>query len=315
MLSKINLAINKVYKHFNNKLKPNTFLNSYILINTNFGCKHSHPLEEHFKACSLISPETKQGFIDSYQKEDRQWPIFQEWLEDIIQHFPNEQFIIRPHPTEIKKNYEDIFSKYSNVLVSKEGNVNYVTSSAKLVLHKDCTTAMQAYLMEVPSITLGGEELYNEYVQWPLQFSYLPKNLQEAKDLINQIINNHSIDLEVKKELDEKARAVLQGNFSNLGNSTQMLISTILEDVKELKHSFIPYKIVDNRSMMQKIKIYIRKRLPLYYKVSKVVRETLVKFTKEDILKRLALLESLESGTNFYKAKQIFPNTFRLYKK
>lgn len=303
------------YKPFNNKLNPNKFLNSYILINTNFGCKNSYSLEEQLKACSLISPETKQCIIESYEKEDKQWSIFQEWLEDIIQHFPNEQFIIRPHPTEIKKNYENIFNKYQNVLVSKEGNVNYVTSSAKLVLHKDCTTAMQAYLMEVPSISIGGEELYTEYVQWPLHFSYLPKNLEEAKDLINQIINNYIIDSNLQNALNEKAMHVLDGNFSNLGNSTQILVNTILDDINQLKQGFIPYKIVDNRSMLQKVKMFVRKRLPLNYKVPKLVRETLVKFTKEDILKRLALLESLESIGASYKAKRIFPNTYRIYKK
>lgn len=303
------------YKPFNIALKPNNTPDSYILVNTNFGCVHSYEMEAHLEACSLISPLSKKMMEDSYKKEAVQWPIFQTWLENIIQSFPNEQFLIRPHPTEIAENYEKIFGKYKNVMISKEGNVNYVTASAKLVLHKDCSTAMQAYLMAIPSISLGGELLYKDYVQWPLHFSVLPKDLDESKTAISQILKNGKIDNNSQQELDKKVKHILGRSFCNLGNSTQALVDAILKDSNELIKDFAPYKLIDNRSLLQKLKLFIRKRMPLHYKVPKAACETMSEFTKEDVIKRLNLLELIDPTGSYYSVRKIFPNVFKISKK
>lgn len=300
------------YIPFNKGMKPSNFPNSYILVNTNFGCIQSYALEDHLEACNLISPLSKQMWEYGYRKESQQWPIFQEWLESIIQAFPDEQFLIRPHPTEISENYKKIFGKYKNVFISKEGSVNYVTASAKLVLHKDCSTAMQGYLMGVPSISLGGEFLYEDYVQWPLNFSLLPKSLDECKIIINQILNNGKIDDKLQEDIDKKAKSILNEYFCNLGNSTQVLVETIIIDSEELIKNFSPYKLVDTRSFIQKLKLFIRRRMPLHYKVPKAARETMIEFTKGDVIRRLNLLESVDPTGSDYVVKKIFPNTFKI---
>lgn len=188
-------------------------------------------------------------------------------------------------------------------------------SSAKLVLHKDCSTALQAYLMDVPAISLGGEELSKNYAQWPLNFSITPSNLEEAKMMINTIIYKSFSEIDrLKVDMKRKGEPFIARNFSNLGNSTQVLVKTILKDCNELIKNFRPYDLIDSRNYIQKLKLFIRKRLWLYYKVPKASRLTLVKFTKSDIIKRLKLLEKCDPTGNFFRVSKIFPNTYKIEK-
>lgn len=302
------------YQLFNLTLKPKKLPKNYILINTNFGCVQSYTINDHLEACSLLSPLTEKMIEDGYKKESLQWPPFQEWLEDIIQSFPEEQFLIRPHPAEIAENYRKIFGKYKNAFISKEGNVNYVTASAKCVLHKDCSTAMQAYLMGVPSISLGGSALYPDYIQWPLNFSALPKTINDAKKSIAEILKNGQLNNKVQCEIDQKAKKVLEDCFANLGNSTHVLIDTILKDSQDLIQNFQPYKLIDNRSFLSKCKMLVRAKLPLSYKVPIAGQETMIEYHRKDIEKRLDLLENIDPTYCQFKIKKIFPNAFRIEK-
>lgn len=303
------------YKSMYIALKPPMLPKSYILVNMNFSALFGYSIELHAQSCPNMAPQTLNLIAKEHILEKAQWPIFRKWLEEIISSFPDEIFLIRPHPTEISDNYKVIFEKYKNVIISKEGNVNYVISSAKLVLHKDCSTSMQSYLMGVPSMSLGGEILFKDYATWPLYFSVLPKNLNEAKLIIIEIINSGAININLQKEVDEKAKIVLNKYFSNLGESTKNLVDVIIKDSEQLIKKFSPYIIVDNRTFLQKLKLFIRKKMPLHYKVPKASRETLVQFTKKDVLKRLDLLESIEPSGSQFNVKKIFPNVFKISKK
>lgn len=303
------------YKEFHKGLKPKMLPQSYILINTNFGCFQSYNFQEQLKACDSISPLSKQMVYDGYLKEEKQFAVFKEWLENIIESFPEEHFVLRPHPSEIQKNYEVIFKKYKNVLVSKAGNANQIIASAKLILHKDCSTAMQSYLMEVPAISLGGEALYHDYVQWPLAFSALPENLEKAKKIIADVLITGQFNSELHGEIDKNAKNRLNDHFYNIGNSSRDLVNWIIKDAEKLIKDQSPHEIIDLRSPLQKLKQFIRKQLPLYYKVPLASRETMVKFTKKDILKRLCLLEFVDPLGIDLKVKKIFPNAFQISRK
>lgn len=298
------------YKRFNVGLKPKELPDSYILVNTNFGCINSYNIQEQLNACSIISPSSIKMIEEGFIKEQKEWPIFKEWLESIIQSFPNERFVIRPHPTEIQKNYEDAFGQYTNVVVSKEGNVNYVNSCAKLILHKDCSTAMQGYLSGVPSLSLGGKSLAKGYAQWPLNFTYIPKNIEEAKAWIVEILKNKKLRDDVENRLDYSANKALNAYFKNIGESTERLIAHILNDSQEINSNFKKYKLIDNRTTFQRLKLLFRKHLPLHYKIPLAARATMLEYSKEDILLRLQLFELVEPKFQSLDVSKIYPNTY-----
>ena len=309
------LCTNK-FKLFHKELTPKSLPNSYILVNTNFGAVNGHNVEEQLKACSAISPTSYKLMLAGYEREKHQFVIFKSWLEEIIKSFPNETFVIRPHPVEIQKNYEKIFSHYPNVVISKEGNLNQAISSAKIVLHKDCTSALQSYLMGIPVISLGGEELRRYgYEEWTHNFGMNPKSLEEAKARISELLSHKQLDPDTEAKICASAKKTLHSSFANIGNCTKFLIESIIDDARGLLDNFISYELVDNRTSFQKLKVFIRKHLPLYYKVPKAARETLIEYGKHDLEKKLSLFEQVDPLGIELSLKKIFPNTFRISKK
>jgi|GEM_PF-1753214 surface carbohydrate biosynthesis protein len=298
------------YREFYNYLRPKGLPQSYILVNTNFGSFNSYNIDEQLKACTLISPMSLQMMRESYAKEEKQFSVFREWLKDIIETFPNETFVIRPHPTEIQENYKKLFGHYNNVVISKEGNANQAIAPAKIVLHKDCSTALQSYLMGVPVISLGSPSLNIQSAQWTLAFGALPENLEQAKYLINKILLNKKWDQDIRSEIDKRAKKILDSYFCNVGDSTKELVDFIVKDAESLLREQKPYKLIDSRSKVQKLKLFIRKFMPLYYKVPKAARETLVKYTKQDILTRLSFFEVVDPLGIDLNVKKVFPNAF-----
>ena len=66
--------------------------------------------------------------------------------------FPKLKFVIRPHPSENRQYYEDIFRDVPNVLVVHEGSVTPWLFACAALIHSGCTTAIEAWLSNVPVI-------------------------------------------------------------------------------------------------------------------------------------------------------------------
>jgi len=61
--------------------------------------------------------------------------------------------VIRPHPSENHQVYQEIASRCGRVRVTNEGNVIPWLRAAKALVHNGCTTAIEAYLMDVPVVS------------------------------------------------------------------------------------------------------------------------------------------------------------------
>ncbi len=221
------------YKSFYQALKIKTLPQSYILVNTNFGCFMGYSLKEQLKACSLISPTTLKLFKDSYQEEKTHFIDFKGILEELIISYPNEQFLIRPHPVEIQEKYDEIFKHYPNVTISKKGDINQAMSGAKIILHKDCTTAMQGYLTSIPVLSLQKGNSHSSH-KWALAFGEVPQTLEEAKEMIDYLLKNKKWDSKTQSKIDQQAHKKLKDYFHNIGTSTKEFVDFIVKDAKPL---------------------------------------------------------------------------------
>ncbi len=303
------------YKTYHKELKPLFLPDQYILVNTNFGAINGFSLEENLEACSHMSPETKEMLVKSYENETKSFGEFFGWITRIINEFPNETFLIRPHPTEKKSTYDKYFSAFKNAIVSKEGNANQVISTAKIVLHNDCTTALQSYLMEVPVISLSKSNADVVHASWALDFGAQPKSVEEAINLIKYILQHEKFDPDLTLSIQKNAQETLNQRFCNIENSSKDIVSIITAEMKDKWKNFLPYKIVDSRTLIQKIKLFIRKFLPLHYKIPVASRGSLVHFSANDIKKRFNGLQELDGINISYKIKKLYPNTFLISKK
>ncbi len=83
------------------------------------------------------------------------------------QAFPGMKIIVRPHPSENLKRYADLAAKHANVIVVQEGNVLPWLLASKALVHNGCTTAVEAYAMDVPAIAYL--ETLNEVYDYDFQ--------------------------------------------------------------------------------------------------------------------------------------------------
>lgn len=131
----------------------------FILLNSNFGSTNNlipdqTRFPEHLDP-GRVRLNNRIGFIP----EVAEWKLqmFRRMLEVpefLARSFPDTTIIVRPHPAENHAVWQEAARGMSNVKVVYEGGVlPWITASA-CVVHSSCTTAMEAFLLDVPAVAL-----------------------------------------------------------------------------------------------------------------------------------------------------------------
>jgi len=298
------------YKEYNQKLKPKSLPEHYILVNTNFAMYNGFNLTETRKACTAMSPETLRDLEELERHDEKAFLSFYAWLLEIVKALPQEQFLVRPHPSEKIEKYIKYFADYKNVMVSKQGSVNQVISSAKLVIHRDCTTALQSFLMGIPVVSLIHSNYAHIHSPWSLAFGAQPQTVTEAQQIITYILKHDGLAPDMAANIRSSAEQHMAERFCNLGNSTRDIVSIMVPKMTALLNNFKAYKVSDTRTLLQKLKLAVRKFLPLHYKVAQASRGLLLPFSEQDIRKRLDFLQAVDGLRLNCNIQKLFPNAY-----
>jgi surface carbohydrate biosynthesis protein len=141
----------------------------YLLVNTNFSLVN--PLLSSGEAAvkaTFKSVGHADEFIDELYSDTM--VVFRRFLGEIrriIATHRSERFVLRPHPFEKSKIYEEHLEGLANVRIDPRGDVLTAISRAKAVIHVNCGSAIEANLLRrVP--------LHLQYLSTPLQDDYTP---------------------------------------------------------------------------------------------------------------------------------------------
>jgi len=180
-----------------NKIKAK--FGDFILINTNFGRFNNFVgLEDYLEILKadgrLDQPADKEFYMDEvlYQKEIM--PKFQEMAKKLSSIFPKKNIVIRVHPSENINVWIDSLDNYSNIFIVREGNVlNWIAACDDLI-HNNCTTAIESYVM-------GKISLSYRPIDWPGYEDLLPNQLSiesgEIDELVALIKNSNDLTAEL----------------------------------------------------------------------------------------------------------------------
>jgi surface carbohydrate biosynthesis protein len=135
---------------------PRPTINSgYVLINTNFPTVNPRfskgPGDEQE---AMIKAGFSREFADRVVIEAKY--AYQSTLEmsiKLAEHFPDVQFVLRPHPFENIKSY-DALAEYPNFHVRQEGTSIEWINSARLLIHQNCSTAIEAAMLNVEPLSM-----------------------------------------------------------------------------------------------------------------------------------------------------------------
>ena len=139
-------------------------------------------------------------------------------IEILAKTFPNKGIILKMHPIEIKKMtdnksiYHERIGKYPNVLILDEAFPNSkILTNATLLIHYGSTSALEAYIYEVPTILLTEKKWSNLFpVAGDRDFFYGTDyvDINNREELIKRIEDK------IKFEKNEKIEKVLYDGFN-----------------------------------------------------------------------------------------------------
>ncbi len=129
----------------------------FILINTNFARYNHFHGEENLlniqRERGNVREAAQEAFLVAWQDFlGEMYHAFAAMLEPLSKAFPQHRIILRPHPSENHRRWENECAGLNNVTVAFQGNVVPWLLAAKVSIHNSCTTGVEAYLLDRPVI-------------------------------------------------------------------------------------------------------------------------------------------------------------------
>lgn len=139
--------------------------------------------------------------------------------------FPQTQFVIRPHPSENRGFYEGIFREVPNVRVVHDGSVAPWLLASRALIHEGCTTAIEAWLSDLPIIRYNvvKDARYDRIL--PNRFGVDCKDEDQAVHALRVILSGQPLETP-SATIDPLAESLL----SNLRTEAFGKVTSVMEE-------------------------------------------------------------------------------------
>jgi surface carbohydrate biosynthesis protein len=129
----------------------------FILINTNFSLANNGlGLAYSFSKGAGFDPESLDRRVATFGRFAYEMALtgdFVKLANRLSLTFPHLNIVLRPHPAEDWQYYRTVFKDLHNVHVVHEGPVTPWLLACKMVIHNNCTTGMEAHLLDTHVIS------------------------------------------------------------------------------------------------------------------------------------------------------------------
>jgi len=98
--------------------------------------------------------------------EEALLPLVVDFIERFSKELPGETLVIRPHPGEDTSLWEGIAAGKANVHIVLEGSIHPWLLASKLSIASDCTTSVEAFLLDRPGVNF--RPIKDDDVEWVL---------------------------------------------------------------------------------------------------------------------------------------------------
>ena len=145
--------------------------------------------------------------------------------------FPNEHFIVRPHPVEKTETWIELLSDYKNVEVNNDGNFNEQLYKSKILIHNSCTTAFQASIVNKKVLCFNPSKIDKAHGRMANKLGKMIFNVEELAEEIR------SFDFEKNKikkiDNDILKRKLFFTNSDRL--SSNLILENWIKEGKKIK--------------------------------------------------------------------------------
>ena len=134
------------------------------------------------------------------------FPAYKQLLKDVVDHFPDINILLRPHPTEVSDVWEDVVAKAANVEMAIDKDISTYLTDADVFIHFNSTAAIQATIQGVPAVSLL---LPNVTKNMRARMSEPIRAVSSEYEQIDKLIDAVSIMLNERSGVDQKNIASL----------------------------------------------------------------------------------------------------------
>jgi surface carbohydrate biosynthesis protein len=186
------------------------------------------------------------GFDSSHVGESvRQY--FLVWAEmisvvaDLAKNFTKAEFVIRPHPFENRKIYEQVFKDIPNIRITQEKTVLPWIYSSSLLIQKGCSTALEASLLGVQPVSLdwiNAPIFSNEIVD---SVSHSANSREALTKIVSSALNGHPPI--PTPEMNRRKKQLIDDWFCAIdGKSSERVAGAILETIGKSRKNQVKRK-------------------------------------------------------------------------
>lgn len=133
----------------------------FLLVNTNFTLSNSIQGWDWCIARDSIDASNSTArtrALDYFGYDLRRVTYYIQLISRLSDAFPGRQIVLRPHPSERVDIYERLLKHVPRVHIRKAGSLVAWLNAAEVLIHTDCTTALEAYAARLPIIHYRHED-------------------------------------------------------------------------------------------------------------------------------------------------------------
>lgn len=223
-----------------NNLEPKKNYAPYFLINTRF--PRSNPEFTNGEDQEILgmmaagySKKNAMAYLSRDKIAQKEMLVI---ISNLAKKYPNYNFVVRPHPFENISKYQDSLTE-KNIYVVKEGSsINWI-NSAELLIHLNCTTAIESFFLKIPTVNL--KWLSHPILDAPIAERASTLNATSYNQLL-KFIDKYATKKKIKKESGKKNKII--DFYANSGKSSKLIskkIVTILKNNLQDNNKFRRY--------------------------------------------------------------------------
>jgi surface carbohydrate biosynthesis protein len=310
----------------------------YVLINSMFTPGNWNPLlygtpsfVEHMRDRGLIRNNEDFNFYTKVSENAAQlFDVYVSLLKKLSKSFPDTKFVIRPHPDENQEKWRNLFASANNVIVENSGSAIYWILGAKVLISTGCTTAIEAWAMNKPTLRYHPipETEFGPYL--PNRFG---KTIKTEKELIEEIkvVLNSPEDFRFDVNPDYVESYIRNGFSADAAEKIVCVLDSIhvkdesigdkniLSRLRRKIHLLLYFDIKKRwgKRIVGKLKrTFQQKDVEKESKVAQAKSQKFPSLTQKDIETRLVSLDKITGKQTEQKRDivKIAPNTFKIEK-
>ena len=244
------------------------------------------------RSIGKIKTDEREAFWRRYIRLNKEvFPCFQKLLPLLSKEFSEHTIIVRPHPAENHAPWVEKAKDLLNVQVLFEGSVNEWLLAADVMIHNNCTTGVEAFLLERPVISYRPFKDEAAEDKLPNEVSFQVECEEELLTVIRRFTGGKTVSRDERRQQERFARQYIANLDGKLACDTIMdtidrLDLPLNEGVFPLDHEKLSLKsrligqVKQTKKRIRQIKtgkanLYTKQKFPglTLYEVEKIIHE------------------------------------------